>query len=47
MMKMKYFAPETEQIDVRIERAFLGLSSGNGTASADKMNSETWTGWDE
>lgn len=46
--KMTYFAPETEQMEVRLEKGLLNLSGGEGGANASAMtnDSSTFDSWD-
>ena len=45
--KMTYVAPETEQMEVKVESGFLNISGGSGGAEASKMgNTVDWDSWD-
>ena len=47
MKKSTYMAPEMETLVIRIEENFLdSFGTGTGSASANKMESSSWSSWD-
>ncbi len=47
MNKSIYETPNVEKIDLKFEAGIMGMSGGEGTAGAEKMNSGSWDAWEE